>query len=163
MNPRMRCIAIFSLLVLNISFTSGNKEHDHSEHDRHHSHDHSEHDHESHRKLFTDNSYDGTEDGQKEKLRSIASVIDANNDQQVSKDEMRKYVEERIRDQQHREFQDLASTLDPNNEGKVTFSAFIRDNYGDEDMSQFEKMENTDLRSRETRRVRTVDFSYFDS
>jgi len=70
---------------------------------------------------------------------------------------MRKYVEERIREQQQKEFQELTATLDPNNENKITFDAYIRDNYGDTNIDQLEKIDKNDLRSRETRRTYMAD------
>ncbi len=64
------------------------------------------------------------------------------------------------RDQQIREADDLISTLDPKNTNKITFDAYIRDNYGDLDLKQLEKMDKSDSRSRETRRVR-YSFKFF--
>ncbi len=58
------------------------------------------------------------------------------------------------RDQHYREADDLIATLDPKNTNQVTFDAYIRDNFGDLDLKQLEKMDKSDSRSRETRRVR---------
>jgi hypothetical protein len=40
---------------------------------------------------------EGNEDQQREKLRLIAHIIDKNHDEQISRDEMRSYVEQRIK------------------------------------------------------------------
>ncbi len=58
------------------------------------------------------------------------------------------------RDQHIREADELIATLDPKNTNKITFDTYIRDNYGDLDLKQLEKMDKSDSRSRETRRVR---------
>lgn len=72
------------------------------------------------------------------------------------------------RDQHLREADDFISTLDPTNTNKITFDAYVRDNFGDLDIKQLEQMDKLDSRSRETRRVRTEvlficeDFHYLD-
>jgi hypothetical protein len=66
-----------------------------------------------------------------------------------------------LRDQHTREADDFISTLDPTKTNKVTFNAYLRDNYGDLDTTQLEKMDKSDLRSRETRRVRNKFNLYF--
>lgn len=57
------------------------------------------------------------------------------------------------RDQHVREADDFLSTLDPTKTNKISFDAYVRDNYGDLDVKQLEKMDKPDSRSRETRRV----------
>jgi hypothetical protein len=59
-----------------------------------------------------------------------------------------------FRDQHAREADDFISTLDPTNTNKITFDTYVRDSYGDLDVNQLEKMDKSDSRSRETRRVR---------
>ncbi len=59
-----------------------------------------------------------------------------------------------FRDQQAREADEFISTLDPSNTNKITFNAYVRDNFGDLDINQLEKTDKSDSRSRETRRVR---------
>lgn len=59
-----------------------------------------------------------------------------------------------FRDQHDREADDFISTLDPKNTNKIAFNTYVRDSYGDLDVNQLEKMDKSDSRSRETRRVR---------
>ncbi|CAF2516562.1 unnamed protein product [Rotaria sp. Silwood2] len=134
------------------------KEYEEHGHDHHHHHgDHDQHDHESHKKLFTGDEIDGTEGEQREKLRIIANKIDENQDGQISFDEMRSYTVERIKEQNNREAEDLIGTLDPKGTNKITFNAYVRDSFGDVDISQLEKADKSDLNTRETRRLYKVD------
>lgn len=57
------------------------------------------------------------------------------------------------REQHVREADDFISTLDPKHTNKITFDAYIKDNYGDLDVKQLENSDKFDSRSRETRRV----------
>jgi len=65
-----------------------------------------------------------------------------------------------FRDQQAREADEFISTLDPSNTNKITFNAYVRDNFGDLDINQLEKTDKSDSRSRETRRVR-IQLNFF--
>ena len=62
-------------------------------------------------------------------------------------------VSARVRDQHAREGDDFITTLDPKKSEKITFTAYVRDNYGDLDTNEIEKGDKTDSRLRETRRV----------
>jgi len=164
MNRLFLATACFLLLILGIIADKEYVDHGHDHH--HHSHDgHDHHDHESHQKLFTGDEVDGNEDEQREKLRDIANKIDIDQDGKISRDEMRIYVEQRVKDQHYREADDLIATLDPKNTNQVTFDAYIRDNFGDLDLKQLEKMDKSDSRSRETRRTYSADkqkWTYLD-
>jgi hypothetical protein len=59
-----------------------------------------------------------------------------------------------FREQHDREADDFIVVLDPKNTKKITFDAFIRENYGDMDIAELEKASKTDTQSRETRRVK---------
>jgi len=146
------CLTLF---IVGIFADVEYEEHSHHHHHDHDGHDH--HDHESHKKLFTGEDVDGNEDEQREKLREIAMKIDTDQDGQISADEMRIYVQQRIKDQHNREADEFITTLDPKTTNKITFDAYLRDNYGDLDTKQLEKMEKTDSRSRETRRTFLAD------
>jgi Ca2+-binding EF-hand superfamily protein len=158
---RLFLAAVCFILFIVVTFADIEyQEHSHDDHHHHHHHDHDghdHHDHESHKKLFTGGDVDGSDDEQREKLREIAIKIDTDQDGQISFNEMRTYVQERIKDQHNREADEFISTLDPTNTNKITFTAYVRDNYGDLDTNQLEKMDKTDSRSRETRRTFSSD------
>lgn len=58
------------------------------------------------------------------------------------------------RQQNEREADDFIATLDPKGTNKITFDAYVKDNYGDVDIKQLEQTDKFDSRSREARRVR---------
>jgi len=151
--------ACFALVILASFADKEYEEHGHDDDHHHHHHDHDghdHHDHESHRKLFTGDDVGGTAD-ELEKLRAIANKIDTDQNGQISREEMRTYVEQRIKDQHDREADDFISTLDPTKTNKITFNAYVRDNYGDLDVNKLEQMDKSDSRSRETRRTFLAD------
>lgn len=57
-------------------------------------------------------------------------------------------------EQRDREADELIATLDPDHTNKVTFDAYVKDTYGDFDMTKIDNVINADPRLRETRRVR---------
>lgn len=132
-------------------------EHSHDHHGHHHAHDgHDHHDHESHKKLFA-GDVGGSEDEQRAKLREIANKIDLDKNGQIYYDELRIYTEQRINEQRDREADELIATLDPDHTNKVTFDAYVKDTYGDFDMTKIDNVINADPRLRETRRTYLVD------
>jgi len=153
-----RLFLVTGCLLLCILGTFADKEYENHGHGHHHhDHDgHDHHDHESHQKLFTGGEVDGSEAEQQEKLRNIADKIDTDHDGQISRDEMRTYVEQRIKDQHTREADEFIGTLDPKGTNTINFDAYIKDNYGD-DVKQLEQIDRSDLRSRETRRTFLTD------
>lgn len=157
----------FVLFIINCSADVEYEEHGHHHHHHHHhDHDgHDHHDHESHKDLFTGGDFDGNDEQQRDKLRSIAEKIDTNKDGKISRDEMRVFVEQRLKDQHLREANDFISTLDPSNSNRISFETYVRDNFGDLDVTQLEKANKYDSESRETRRTYTTDkakWSYLD-
>ena len=64
------------------------------------------------------------------------------------------YRNRNCREQHVREGDDFISTLDPSKTEKISFQSYVRDNYGDLNIDELEKKDKSDLRSRETRRVR---------
>lgn len=156
-----RLLLILGCFAISLAVVIGDIEYEehghHRHHHHHHSHDgHDHHDHESHQKLFSDNVGDD-EQHQKENLRSIAKKIDTNHDGQVSREEMRVYVEERLAYQQHREADEMIETLDPEKTKKVTFSAYAADSFGDIDKDQLEKDGPIESTMREIRRTYLTD------
>ncbi|CAF1303043.1 unnamed protein product [Adineta steineri] len=139
------------------------EEHGHGHHHHHHDHDgHDHHDHEAHKNLFSGSIKEKDEEGEQERLRYIAMKIDTDQNGQISRDEMRTYIQERIKDQNAREATDFISTLDPTNKNQITFDAYVRDSFGDTDISQLEKTDKSDSRARETRRTYFSDKAKWD-
>ncbi|CAF0995526.1 unnamed protein product [Adineta ricciae] len=129
-------------------------DHDHDDHHHHHhDHDgHDHHDHEAHKNLFTGGIKMKNEEEEQEQLRFIAMKIDADQNGKISREEMRNYIEQRMKEQHVREADDFISTLDPSKTNKISFQSYTRDNYGDLNLNELEKKDKSDLRSRETRR-----------
>lgn len=120
----------------------------------HHAHDgHDHHDHESHKKLFAGDDIGGNEAEQRERLRTLSKKIDTDKNGQISSDELRAYIAQRINEQRQREVDEFVGILDPEQTGKVDFDAYIKDNFGDLDIEKLEATAATDPRSRETRRT----------
>ncbi|UJR28512.1 hypothetical protein I4U23_009750 [Adineta vaga] len=143
--------ACISLLILAAFADVEHEEHGHGHH--HHDHDgHDHHDHEAHKDLLTGGMKIGSVEDQEEKLRIIAMNIDTDQNGKISREEMRNYIEERVKGQHLNEANDFISTLDPNKTEKVAFQSYIRDNYGDLNVDELETMDKSDLRARETRR-----------
>ena len=65
-----------------------------------------------------------------------------------------------FRDQYNHEADESIASLDPTNTSKITFEAYVRDNYGDNDIRELEKADKTNLGTRETRRVRYFHLSF---
>jgi len=85
--------------------------------------------------------------------------------EKISRDEMRTYIEQRINEQRKREADEFIAGLDPKVSNKVTFDAFIRDNYGDVDIKELEKPGKSEPHIREARRQYSVDkqrWAYLD-
>ncbi|CAF1233737.1 unnamed protein product [Rotaria magnacalcarata] len=130
--------------------------HGHDHHHHHHAHDgHDHHDLESHKELFGAKVHDGKE--QDEKLRIIANKIDTDRDGKVSHDEMRVYVEQRVKALNDREADDLISTLDPKNTNKITFDAYSREYFGNIERSPFNNPDKSNLNLRENKRLYLAD------
>jgi len=70
---------------------------------------------------------------------------------------MHAYTMQRIKDQHTREANDFIATIDPKNTNKIKYDAYIRENYGDLDINQLEKMDKSDMQSREARRTFLTD------